>query len=1228
MTKVERPRKESSLARKLVLIVASITLLLLALTFWMVERGTHASIEAEFVRSFDQHAAILELSLERELREVQLALDGIMLSDGLAENVVAARQAQAEAALRQLRMLDRGNLLDFLFISRVEEPVWARAELSRHDAFNVHQTLSGMPPYSRHDWQSVQLEQEAERPQHLLFSTRQFLEPETGRVVASLIAAIRLNDNTLLLNRMRQRSGLSALGLTDSRHLLAVNGVSAQYVNILNDLVGSRETFKWSAQWRIAARPVLLEGQPLGLQWQMLLPESNEAGGILIRSMSILSMMVLFAMLLIYIALRQQVVGPLRVLAHDVRWMVQKRARQLSIPAGHRHDEIGSLVYSFNELVSEISASEIRYRQLLDDANVISWEMDSDWNFTFISSHAERLLGYRIATCYSPGFWLAHIHPEDRALCSQTLKDAVENGLDVEFEYRMIGASGQAVWVREITNLDLHLDRPYVLRGVMVDITGRKQAELALRKQLRFEELVAEMAQQFSASRLGGLDATLNRALQRVGEFFEVDRTYLFLFSDDGQSMSNTHEWCADGIGTHLDEMQAMPRDLLPWWNHQISNNLFVHIPDTSQLPDSARYERDIFTTQHIQSLLAVPLLEGSRPIGFFGFDSVNRQRNWSDEEVGLMQVIGASIVAALSRAKMERDLRQETTLLGSLLDSIPDLVFFKDVNGVYLGCNHEFCRFVGRAREEITGLCDQDLFDAETAEQFRLHDQQTMQQRQPRHNEEWISYADGTRRLLDTLKAPLRDAQGEVLGLLGVSRDITERKEAEDQIHQLAFFDPLTQLPNRRLLLDRLALGLAASARSGEYGALLFIDLDNFKTLNDTLGHDVGDMLLVEVARRLLATTREADTVARLGGDEFVVMLEDLGSDRQQIAAEVERVAEKLLDAINHGYVLNHQHYHTTPSIGVTLFQGSEVGIDELLKHADMAMYRAKAAGRNTIRFFEPAMQAHLEHRAAMEADLRHALSEYQFVLHYQPQFDSERRVVGAEALVRWHHPVRGHISPVEFIPLAEETGLILPLGHWILERACQQLYRWQSRGWRLDMAVNISARQFRHPDFVDIVHSVLDLSGIDPGGLKLEITESMMLDEVDDTIEKMTELKRLGVSFSIDDFGTGYSSLSYLKRLPLDQLKIDQSFVRDVVADSNDAVIVRAIIAMADSLGFDTIAEGVETEEQHAFLLAQGCRYFQGYLFSVPLCADDIDSLIDGMAEQGVLVGQENAE
>jgi len=464
-----------------------------------------------------------------------------------------------------------------------------------------------------------------------------------------------------------------------------------------------------------------------------------------------------------------------------------------------------------------------------------------------------------------------------------------------------------------------------------------------------------------------------------------------------------------------------------------------------------------------------------------------------------------------------------------------------------------------------------------------------------------------------------VKNVDGVVTNYVSTLTDITLTKAAEDEIKHLAFYDPLTRLPNRRLLLDRLRQALASTARSGCAGALLFIDLDNFKTLNDTLGHDIGDLLLEQVAKRLESCVREGDTVARLGGDEFVIMLEDLSKSSIEAAEQTELVGHKILSMLNQPYQLASHEYNNTPSIGATLFSDNSLSVDDLMRQADIAMYQSKKAGRNTIRFFDPQMQETIDTRATLERELRNALENQQFQLYYQLQVDGIHeegtpQPIGAEVLIRWNHPMRGLVSPAEFIPLAEETGLILPIGQWVLDTACAQIKTWEqhipTQGFVL--AVNVSAKQFRQVDFVDQVKALVKHHDINPGLLKLELTESLLLDNIDATIVTMSALKDIGIQFSLDDFGTGYSSLQYLKRLPLDQVKIDQSFVRDIVFDANDRAIVKTIIGMARSLNLNYIAEGVETEEQSQLLFDMGCSHYQGYLYGKPMPIEQFDAIL----------------
>jgi len=536
------------------------------------------------------------------------------------------------------------------------------------------------------------------------------------------------------------------------------------------------------------------------------------------------------------------------------------------------------------------------------------------------------------------------------------------------------------------------------------------------------------------------------------------------------------------------------------------------------------------------------------------------------------------------------------------------------DANSVILRVNKAFTETTGYTAEEVVGRTPQLLYSDRHDADFYRSMWETINRTGGWRGEMWDRRKNGEVYPKWLTITAVKGDDGAVTNYIGTHTDITERKQAEENINKLAFFDQLTGLPNRTLLLDRLNRTSASSTRSGKYGALILIDLDNFKTLNDTLGHDMGDLLLQLVSQRLTECVRDEDTVARLGGDEFVVMLVNLNQVDEVAANEAKAVCEKILLSLNQTYHLKQNVCHSTPSIGATLFKGQDISIDDLLKQADLAMYESKEAGRNTINFFDPVMQAIVIARAALEAGLRTAITHKQFLLYYQPQIAGEGRIIGAEALIRWQHPQRGMVSPAEFIPLAEATGLILQVGQWVLETACTQLAEWASQpGFtNLTLSVNVSAHQFRQPDFINQVLEVLNKTGANPQRLKLELTESLLVKNVDDIIEKMFALKAKGVGFSLDDFGTGYSSLSYLKRMPLDQLKIDQSFVRDVLIDPNDAAIARTVVALAQNLGLGVIAEGVETEEQLKFLASIGCHTYQGYFFSRPQPIDEFQNFV----------------
>lgn len=580
---------------------------------------------------------------------------------------------------------------------------------------------------------------------------------------------------------------------------------------------------------------------------------------------------------------------------------------------------------------------------------------------------------------------------------------------------------------------------------------------------------------------------------------------------------------------------------------------------------------------------------------------SVSRKAGDDGDQVPHFLVLSRDIT---QRQKAEEELRVAATAFEA-----SEGMMITNPQGTIIRVNNAFTDITGYSAEEVVGKTPNLLKSGHHSSEFYHKMWQTLLNEGSWKGEIWNRRRNGEIYPEWLTITAVKDQQGVTTHYVSTLTDISERKENEARINNLAFFDPLTQLPNRRLLQDRLEHALAASQRQHNLGALLFIDLDDFKTLNDNRGHHIGDLLLIAVAGRLKEAVRAQDTVARLGGDEFLVVLEGLGAEREVAARQAQQIAEKILTSLNEAYQLENQEYFNTPSIGLSLFGDEEVAIDDLLKQADQAMYHAKAAGRNTLRFFDPEMQAITAQRFALQNEIREALQQQQFQLFYQPQVSNEGRVVGAEALIRWIHPQRGMVSPGDFIPLAEESGLILPLGEWIVRTACEQLIRWGKNPETADivLSINVSARQFQHPNFVEQFLEIITESGADPHKLKLELTESMLLSNEQEIITKMDALKAVGIKFSLDDFGTGYSSLSYLKRLPINELKIDKSFVNDILTDVNDASIARMIIRLAQSMELTVIAEGVETKEQRDWLEREGCFKYQGYYFGKPVAIEN---------------------
>ncbi|WP_051509859.1 EAL and GGDEF domain-containing protein [Hylemonella gracilis] len=746
------------------------------------------------------------------------------------------------------------------------------------------------------------------------------------------------------------------------------------------------------------------------------------------------------------------------------------------------------------------------------------------------------------------------IHPED----FQNYMAAREAMDGRVFEYRIMGLDGNMSWRRSRIHRHRNSDGSYLDFGVILDVTAETEAALVLRQQLAFIEKI-----------------TSHVPLVLFLYERRTDGTEVFPFLSPGVRQ-------LFGV-----EAEAARRDARLLFDR-------LHPEDRAEVRrsmDAAHFDGGIWSHEF-------------RILGDDGWErwllghAIHRME-------GEQLVAYGSISDITDRKLAEQRLQDSEARFRSLTDLSSDWYWETDEQ-------LRFIHFVGyqqnkilRTEAEILGKTRWEIGALNMTEEDWAAHRRVLESRQPFRDLELLRIgAYGQQYWVSISGAPIFDTRQRFRGYRGIGRDISDRKRAEGETQRLAFYDTLTGLPNRRLLLDRLAQAQAACTRSKRHGALFFLDLDNFKDLNDTLGHDVGDLLLKQVAQRLLSCLRESDTAARLGGDEFVVMLLELAEDENEAAAHAEQVGEKILKRLNAPYELAGRQHSSSPSIGLTVFSGGTQGVDELLKRADLAMYQAKAAGRNTLRFFDPQMQAAVLARAALDADMRLAVQNDELLLHYQPVVDAAGGVQGYEALLRWNHPRRGLLAPGSFIGLAEQSGLILSIGEWVLRAACRQLVLW-GRGAAtqgLTVAVNVSARQFRQRDFVDQVLTVIEETGVDPQRLRLELTESLLISEVEDAIRKMAELRARGVRFSLDDFGTGYSSLNYLKRLPLDSLKIDRSFVNDVLTDPNDAVIVRTILALARSMGLQTVAEGVETEGQRDFLRDNGCTLFQGYLFGRP--------------------------
>ncbi|MGB7816604.1 MAG: PAS domain S-box protein [Methylotenera sp.] len=826
------------------------------------------------------------------------------------------------------------------------------------------------------------------------------------------------------------------------------------------------------------------------------------------------------------------------------------------------------------QMEEALKESEYRWKFAIEGSGDGVWDVNVQTQEANYSKHWKEMLGFsedEVLTTRQE--WISRIHPDDRErvlALGQAYLDGVTNSYVVE--YRLQCKDGQYKWMLSrgvVVSLDEE-GKPLRMIGTQTDITEHKLTE----------------------NRLMQMQAALQESHDRFKDLYE--------FAPIGYLTISSH-----GLITQLNWRASA---MLGLDRKNIIHKRFTQFIDET---DKGRWARmflamkELATGEELSFDLKFTLHNGMTFIA-----NLNCARMDDADEQSMLRVTLEDISMV---KKSEAELRVAATAFES-----HDGLMITDADNKILKVNKAFSTITGYSDEEVVGKTPHMLASGRHDAAFFAAMWESLNKTGRWTGEIWNRRKSGDVYPENLTITAVKGEKGVVTNYVATFTDISMIKAAADEIQQLAFFDSLTHLPNRRLLMDRLKHALSASARNGRQGAVLFLDLDHFKVLNDSLGHDIGDLLLQQVAERLTTCVREGDTVARLGGDEYVVVLEDLSEQDLEAAAQTETIANKILAALNLPYQLDAHEHHITPSIGIAVFKNHSSTIEELLKQADIAMYQAKKAGRNTLRFFNPQMQISITARVALERELRKAIDSQQLQLYYQIQVDNSGHPLGAEALIRWLHPERGLVSPAQFIPLAEETGLILPIGQWVLDTACAQIKAWHKNALTRDLtlSINVSAKQFRQADFVAQVSTAIERHSIDPMQLKLELTESLLLENIEDTIDSMIALGEIGVQFSLDDFGTGYSSLQYLKRLPLFQLKIDQSFVREIVTDSHDRSIVRTIIAMAQSLYLNVIAEGVETEEQRELLLTNGCKRYQGYLFGKPVPIDQFNAAL----KQGV--------
>lgn len=853
------------------------------------------------------------------------------------------------------------------------------------------------------------------------------------------------------------------------------------------------------------------------------------------------------------------------------------------------------------QLVEQTGRERAHYQSLVESTSAIIWEgRPGSFAFTYISPEAEKILGYPVADWLDDDeFWLAHVHPGDRDWVARYCRKATERGDDHVFDYRMRASDGRVVWLRDVVKLIWENGRPVKVVGVMIDISELKDAQHEIEYVSGLQNLMVESSRRFLQTGEKDFDREMSTTLERIGQWCRTDRAYLIRFSDDLSSYTNTHEWVADGISAEKDNMVDVPGSTLPEMLPRLERNESVVIHDVEKLGPEWESEQEIFQQQSIRSIIVLPIFHGIRLAALIGFDSCSRQRDWTDAEVATLRILADLIGAALEHGATEQQLRASEALRMHA-EALAGMGSWEWEEGSEdFHASPEWRNVFGCTRQELTRQSVLAMTPEEDRPRVEAALKLALETGQPYDIEHRIVRADTGEQRWVKVHAELEMTVSGKRRLRGFAQDISQRKQTEGRLVELAHYDSLTGLPNRVLLVDRLEHALKRAERYGSRVALLFLDLDQFKKVNDTLGHDAGDRVLADAAERLAGLFRRQDTVARIGGDEFVIVLEDLEND-----ADITVAAGKVLEAFRTPLRISGQEFMLTASIGIAVAPDDGTSSRELMRNADTAMYHAKSRGRDAYQFFARSMNQRIARQLSLEQALRGAVQRGELTVAYQPLVRlADGAWFGAEALLRWRHPELGQVAADEFIAVAEQSGMIAPLGEFAIETAMQQVSEWRRQSGRdLRLSVNVSPRQFRDPELAHRLLGWCRQHHLPPHLLEVEVTESVLLSGRQQVLTTLELLREAGAGIVMDDFGSGYASLSYLRDYPFTGLKIDRSFIADLAENPRNRKLVVSAIQLGRALGMHVLAEGVENEQQRHILIEEGCELGQGYLFSRP--------------------------